>query len=351
MVLSGPPCFAAEPQEDDLAGMEGQFELFADARLRGDFVRDLPRPVNSDFDRGSVRLRAGVLWMPHPAVDIGLAGRVNTGTDGNGHTRFNLDNQKVDEIALDEFFVTVRLLDSTELLAGQSRFPLQLTPMLWDPDLRPQGVSLRQRFEFATFNSVELTGGYFLGNHLYGDESKVRAAQATLRIGEGKAVNYRAAVSWIEFGDLDTLAREGLGRTNAVVPGDGYANDFDLLDIQLEAGFTVYDWPVRMRLDFVQNVAADEDGFAGRGDLVIGDSFRRPGLEAGIAHQRVQREAVLAAFADDDWWFRSRMRGTGVWLGYGFNESLRVRLAGFSERLDVASERNYRGLVDFEWFF
>ena len=135
----------------------------------------------------------------------------------------------------------------------------------------------------AVFVAFILTGGYFLGNHLYGDESKVRAAQATLRIGEGKAVNYRAAVSWIEFGDLDTLAREGLGRTNAVVPGDGYANDFDLLDIQLEAGFTVYDWPVRMRLDFVQNVAADEDGFAGRGDLVIGDSFRRPGLEAGIA--------------------------------------------------------------------
>jgi hypothetical protein len=350
--LLAAPCFSQESEDnDDLAGIESQFELFADARMRGDFVRDLPRPVDKDFDRATTRVRAGVLWLPHPAVDLGVAARVNLSTDGNGHVRFNLDNQKADDLALDELFVLVRMLDSTELLTGQSRFPLVLTPMLWDPDLRPQGVSLRQRFEFATFNSVELLGGYFLGNHLYGDESKIRAVQGTLRIGEGKAVNYRGTVSWVEFDDLETLAREGLGRTNAVVPGVGYANDFELVDIQLEAGFVVHAWPVRIRLDFVQNGAAGEDGFGGRGDLVIGDSFRRRGLEIGIAHQRVQREAVLAAFADDDWWFRSRMRGTGVWLGYGFNESLRVRLAGFSERLDVAPDHNYRGLVDLEWFF
>ncbi|MBI2993197.1 MAG: hypothetical protein HYY48_03360 [Gammaproteobacteria bacterium] len=346
------PCVAADPPvAEDLAAMERSFEYFADARLRGDFVRDLPRPIEKDFERGTIRVRPGISWFPNEVLEFGVAARINLSTQGNSKTRFNLDNEKADDVLLDELFMTAHLSEETELLVGQSQFPLRLSPMLWDQDLRPQGVSLRHRVGIGNFNSFEALGGAFLGNHLYGDDSKIQAAQAALRIGEGKSIQYLLLLSWVDFDDLDELARKGLGRTNLLNPDGTFADDFNIADLQLGVEFTARNWPVRARIDLARNTAAGEDGFGGRADLVIGNSIRRQGFEFGVAHQRVQRQAVQAAFNDDDWWFRSRMRGTMVWLGYGFSESLRIRLAGFSERLDVAQNRNERGLVDLEWFY
>lgn len=331
--------------QDDLSA----FESYGDVRVRGDFVRDLPRPVDQDFDRGTVRLRPGVLWMPHDALEFGAALKVNLSTDGNGKTRFNLDNEKADDVVLDELFLTVHISEDTELLVGQSAFPLRLAPMLWDPDLRPQGVSVRHQVATGEFSALELLGGVFLGNHLYGDESKLRAAQATLDLGEGTRTAWRFSLAWLDFADLTELAQEGLVRTNLAAADGMFANSFRIANAQ--AGFTLarFGFPIRVRLDALRNVAVGSDGFAARGDLILGDSRQSRGLELGVATQRVQREALPAAFADDDWWFRTRMRGSSVWLGYGLTDSLRLRVSGFTERRDDAADYNWRALIDVQW--
>jgi hypothetical protein len=335
---------AAGAQDDS-----SPFEPYGDLRLRGDFVQDLPRPVDSEFERGMLRARAGVRWLPHDAVEVGAAVKVNLSTDGNGMTRFNLDNEKADDFLLDEGYLRAFPGQDTELLVGQSGFPLQLSPMIWDTDLRPQGVSARHGFAVGDFSSVELAGGLFLGNHLYGDESVIRAAQATFNFHEGTPLAWRFSATWLDFSHLDELAREGLLRTNRPSAAGTYADDFDIANLQ--AGVTVRQFPVpvRVRLDVVRNVAVGSDGFAGRGDVIVGGSREQRGWELGFAAQRVQREAVLAAFADDDWWFRTRMRGWTAWGAYGITDSLRVRVAGFNERLDVAPDHNWRILLDLQY--
>ena len=343
-ILSAGIAAGAFAQEDPSA-----FEPYGDVRLRGDFVRDLPRPVDPDFDRGTVRARAGVRWLPHDALEFGAALKINLSTDGNDKTRVNLDNEKADDVLLDEAYMLVHLGAGTDLLVGQSAFPLRLSPMLWDQDLRPQGVSVRHAIPTGDFSSLELMGGLFLGNHLYGDESTIRAVQATFALNEGMPLAWRFSLAWLDFSALDELAREGLVRTNLPAADGTYADDFRIANARVGVTLSKFGFPVRLQLDAVRNVSVGSDGFAARGDLIFGDSRRRHGLELGGAWQRVQREALIAAFADDDWWFRTRMRGGSIWAGYGITDSLRVRISGFTERRDDVPDHNWRALMDLQW--
>ena len=61
---------------------------------------------------------------------------------------------------------------------------------------------------------------------------------------------------------------------------------------------------------------------------------------------RVQRDAVLAAFAEDDWWFHSFARGYMPWVAYGINQNWTVQASGFFERRDGVDEYTERLLLD-----
>ena len=45
--------------------------------------------------------------------------------------------------------------------------------------------------------------------------------------------------------------------------------------------------------------------------------------------QRIQRDAVLAAFNSDEWWFHSAMHGQLAWIGCG-SYDWNLRLSGFA---------------------
>lgn len=343
-----------ESFEDELIDIEesaNRFEFFGDVQLRIDSVRDLPRLVEKDFDRVTARARMGVLWLPNDTVEVGLAAKVNVSSQSNSKSRFNLDNERADDIELDELFFNYILTEQTSVLFGQTHFPLQLSPMLWDHDLRPQGLSVNHRRALSEFNSFDIVGGFFLGNHQYGDDSNIRAIQAALNIGEGKNTSYSIVMSYLDFNNLNDLATNDLLRTNSGSVLTGFSTDFDVADIQVNLNLNQHAFPVRIKLDFSNNLAIGHDDFAGRADLILGNSIRQQGIEIGVATQRIQQDALVAAFNDDDWWFPTQMRGTTAWLAYGFNESLRFKFAVFTERRDNRPKHNKRALFDLQYFF
>ncbi len=343
-----------ELDEDELIDIEesiNRFEFFADVQLRSDSVRDLPRATQKDFDRATIRARVGVLWFPQDNIEIGLTGKINLSTQSNSKTVFNYDNEKADDISLDELYLNYFINDRTMIQIGQTHFPLQLSPMLWDDDLRPQGLSVSHRHEYSLYNSIELVGGMFLGNHLKGDDSNIKAVQAVFNFGEGKNTNYNIILSYLDFNNLNDIALNGLSRTNLVTAGGNFVNDFNNADIQVNLNLNQHSFPVSASLNLTNNLAVGSDDFGARADLIFGDSVNRQGLELGVAVHRIQREAVVAAFNDDDWWFPSHMRGTGTWLAYGINESLRVKATVFIERRDNQAKNNKRALFDLQYNF
>jgi hypothetical protein len=164
---------------------------------------------------------------------------------------------------------------------------------------------------------------------------------------EGAPTNAAVLVSYLAFDELDTLARNGLGRTNLRTPA-GFVSDFRLLDLQLVGRHTFGRWPVELRLDMVRNLGADADADGGRLSLVAGDRRVAHAWELGFAWQRQQRDAVLAAFSEDDWWFHSFAHGAMPWIGYGITDALSVRLAGFREQRDGLPGHTRRLLLDLE---
>ncbi len=328
-----------------------RFEFFGDAQLRGDVVRDLPRMIEPEFQRMTSRIRAGAIMGVTDSIEIGLAAKINLSSQANSETRFNLDNERADDITVDQLFARFDVTENSSVLIGQSVFPLRLSPMLWDSDLRPQGISFQYNQSVGDFSSFELTGGTFLGNHLFGDSSRINAVQAGLNIGEGTSFGYNAAIAYLDFDNLGDLARNDLRRTNSSVAGGGFAEEFKLIDVKLGTNIRWNNFPIRAGVDLVKNVAASDDNIGGRVDVVFGKSIGQRGIELGLVAQRIQQDAVVAPFNDDDWWFATNMRGVGGWLAYGFSESIRAKVTVFHERLDTAENNNNRALFDLQYFF
>src|SRR5262249_13753316 len=252
----------------------------------------------------------------------------------------------------DQFFMRWRAGENTSLLFGKTVFPLELSPLVWDADLRPIGVSVQSAFQLSEFDRITLVVGYFNGDLPYGDDSRIGAVQVGYRWHEGAPTSAGILLSYLDFTDLETLTEQGLARTNRHV-GNQLVSDYRLLDLQVFGGWHPGEWPLEARLDLLRNTGADDERDGARVSLVLGDRRVPHGWEFGLAAQRIQRDAAMAAFNSDDWWFHSWAHGVMPWIGYGFDATWSMRLAGFHEQRDGVSQHTDRVLLDlyaqWEW--
>lgn len=318
---------------------------FGDVFVRGDHVDNIPRPVDSNVKRVFARGRAGFLYDPIPALEFGAAIKLAAASNDNSEDRGYNNNERSNDVAVDQAFVRWRPGESTALTAGKAPFPLELSPMVWDDDLRPLGVSVQASTPVGVYNRFGVVAGYFDGNLPYHDNSRIAAIQAAYRWHEGGETSAAALLSYLDFSNLRKLTEQGLARTNRHV-GDQLVSDFRLLDLQLVAQFHPGGWPLESRLDLLRNLGADDKRNGIRFSLVLGDRRKPHGWELGISEQRIQRDAAMAAFNSDDWWFHSWARGVMPWIGYGFNETWSMRLAEFHERRDGVDRYTDRVLLD-----
>ncbi|MCB1606484.1 MAG: putative porin [Xanthomonadales bacterium] len=298
-----------------------------------------------EFDRLRTRLRLGASFLATDALEFGVAARMALGSDDNADNRANLDNQRSNEAALDQFWMRWYVNPDWVLLLGKERMPLALSPMLWDEDLRPIGVSSDWRTEVGDFDSFGLIAGYFAADFIYEDEARLAALQAAYRFREGAPWGGSILLSYLHFSDLDELPAEGISRTNRVSSGR-LLSDYRLLNLQLVGRGQLAEKPLELRVDLVRNLGADDADEGARASLVWGNRREAGNWELGLAAQRMQQDAVLAAASDDDWWFHSFSRGVMPWVGYGFSDVWNLRVAAFNERRDRTDDDVRRYLID-----
>ena len=319
------------------------------ARVRYDRVEDLPGG-RDDFDRGRLHGYVGARWIPSATLELGAALKVAAGTDDNSDNLGNFDNEESDGAELGELYLRWFPSPQDFVEIGRAPLPLALSPMVWDHDFRPVGASWQHDFAIGSFDRFSLLGGHFAPLHIDESESRLTAVQAAWHWREGAPVGFDAALAWLDFGQLDELTVEGRTRTNSR-GRFGLIHDYRILDLLLEARLEAADRPLLLTLDLATNTDADDDDQAARFSARWGDARRLGGWELGYAIQRIQRDAVMAAFNEDDWWFASASRGTMPWVGYGFNEHVRLRVAAFFEQRDGLDEQLERLMVDvvFSW--
>jgi hypothetical protein len=346
-LLAPSACLA---QSDDLLDYDPTAEAgpelmwFSDLLLRGDYARDLPLGL-PDEQRALARVRAGLRWLPDDAWEIGAALEASRGSDSAQVVRLAHDNQRTNDLGVDLLYARWRGGEHSHLSFGKRWLPLELSSMVWDNELRPVGIAFEHGIPLGDFDRLVFAGGAFLGDHLYGDESRILALQAGWRLREGGETSGSVLLSLLDFDRLDEIASTGLGRSNRRL-GTGFVSDFRLLDVQFGFDMRLAGQPLRSRLDLVRNLGADDQRDGARGSVTWGDARQAGTLELGLSYQRVQRDAVMTAFNSEDWWFHSAMRGVSPWLGYGIDDNWRVQLALFLERADGRAEDTERALLD-----
>jgi hypothetical protein len=333
------PLFADWSAEETPAATQS---LFGDVALRGDRVTGFD--AREDVERLRARLRVG--WRGvGDTWEYAFAVRGNLGSDSNRDNRRNNDNERSDDVRLDQAYWRWLPTEDAALTLGKAALPLSLTPLVWDSDLRPLGVGFSQRWSLREADGLRLSGGYFAGDHLYGDRSRIAAAQLAWTLNEGAPFSIDTALAYLHFSDLGRATAEGLTRTNRRI-GNSLVSDYRLLDLQVGARWQVDDKALVARVDLLRNLGADDQDEGARASLVYGDADLQPGWELGLSWQRIQRDAAQAAFNEDDWWFHSFARGVMPWAAYGFDNGWSLRSALFIERRDGLDETLHRLLLE-----
>lgn len=331
------PAWAEEPAPSAI-------DWYGDLRLRAEHTSDIPGRAD-DIERLRAALRIGGRHYTDSGWEFAIAAKLGAGSDANADNRINKDNEQSNGAGLDEFYAAYGLGDAGLLRVGKGEFPLVLSPLTWDRDLRPVGAHLEYRWDVADFDALHLTAGYFAGDHLYGDDSRIAAVQFGYGWMEGAETGFSAFLSYLDVDDTEVLAREGLARTNRRI-GNALLSEFRLLDLLLVARTRVAEAPLVARLDLVRNLGAEDQRDGARFSLVWGDALDLGGWELGYSHQRAQRDALLAAFAEDDWWFQSFARGYMPWVAYGQAGRWSLQFSAFIERRDGIEEATDRYLLD-----
>ncbi len=325
-----------------------ELEFWSEARLR---VERTELPNGREIDRFRLHAFAGVSgFSADESFEWGGALKLSAGDDDEADNRRNFDNESSDDFELGERYVRWFGDGWGMLEAGRTRSPFELTAMTWDNDFRPIGFSWRRDFEVRTFDRLALTAGYVAPRHIDESDSRLLGIQAGYHWREGAPVSFSSQLSLLRFDELGEVAREGRTRTNLRNPDGTLASDFTLLDLIIEARLTALGQPLSLTLDLVKNLDAvnDEDEGA-RFSARLGQADTARAWEVGYTYQRVQQEAVMGAFNEDDWWFPSDMRGSRVWVTYGLRDELGLRLSWFNERRDSVPNDLDRLFLDLLW--
>lgn len=341
------PAAAQDPLLQDIEQQQesetSPWTWYGDGLLRYDHVDGLE---NRDaLERGRLRLRTGMQYDDGEQWIFRVAIEGAQGTDDNRDNRRNLDNERSDGGGLDELSIRLQATDSLALQAGKAPLPLALTPLTWDADLRPIGASVQISRPVGDFDRISFVAGAFDGDLAYDEDSRLAGAQLGWHWREGAPFSAEVLVGYVEFDDLDAFPRQSISRTNRVVAGR-LLSDYELLDVQFGARWDLDGTPLDARIDFVENLGADDQNRGTRAHLIYGTSAIPHGWEFGLSAQRIQRDASLAAYTEDEWWFHSFAHGVMPWVAYGFDATWSTRVAWFHERRDNAEDYVDRVVVD-----
>lgn len=317
-----------------------------DLRVRSDQVNSLPA-ARPDLRRGRFRTRFGVVHEPGDTFHTGVAARASLGSDANRDNLRNNDNERSNHFGVDQAWLRWRASERTRLELGKAPLALTLTPLVWDDDLRPIGISGSHSREVSGFNRWQWDVGAFEIDHPLTEGPRLLATQFGWHWHEGAPIGFSAIAGYLAFDRLDPFARAGLGRGNPL-QNARYVDDYRLLDLQLALRRNPgeHGRPLEARVDLLHNLTAEHSADAARFNLTWGDITQTRGWELGYAYQRIQATATLAAVNSDDWWFHAGARGHMLSAGYGISDRVSLHATGFSETRDGLGQRTDRLLLD-----
>lgn len=321
-----------------------RWALDADAAARFDHVGDLPAG-REDLQRVRSQLDLGLTVHPTSTLELVTGLEAALGSDDNADNRLNNDNEPSDDLNLDRAVAIWRPTPHVAVQAGLDALPWTLTGLVWDDDLHPAGGAVTARLPSGTFDRWRLAAGWFGVRSLADSWVRLATGQAGWSWQDGGPRGADVRVGVLHFDHDDALVTDGLARTNRVRNGR-FVSNFDLVDVLAAGRWDFVGVPTQLQAEWIENLGADTDASGVRLAVRAGDARHWRGLQVHYAYHRIERDAVLAAFDSDDWWFHSAFLGHRAGIEVEPWRNVRAGLSGSVERRDDLSTWTRRVLFD-----
>jgi hypothetical protein len=340
-----------------LEGLVGRFRLNGDVRVRGE---TFSQNNVADRNRARIRVRFGFDGKLNDDFVGGLS--VATGSLGDptstNESLTNFFDRKT--IALDRGYITYNPVAHkwVSVTGGKFAFTWNRTPMTFDNDVNPEGFSEKFSFDLPSpvLKNVTVMGMQLMLNEASGGtDTYAIGGQASAKLQLGRFWTTTASFTALKFNNIDSLLNasafavgqspgEGpgckggvqgfptptsTGGANCVFASNNFTNaattigtphfysQFLYADFILNNQFKTPSarLPLNLLLEFIDNPQAKAHPLGSNGavrndlgsqnkaymaDFSIGQQKNKNDIQVGYAWNRIEQDAVLAAFVESD---------------------------------------------------
>jgi hypothetical protein len=328
------------------------YRFAGDTTARYEWTQDILKPDGSKERQNRYRLQVRPrVELRFGPVELGVGGEFNYSDDENDvpppeqeTLAIIRDNYRSRDVRLDLAYAKVTI-GPVAVQGGRFFMPLPLTEMVWDRDLRPQGGAVTVAFGPETGTRFAVHGIYAYGSHVFEDESVMFGGGAELRLGSSLHV----AASYLQSDELAKL-EEPIRRQNTRALGF-IVGDYKVVDIvgRLTRRGQL---PLQLVADYCWNTAKDSDNQGLWLAAVLGAiGSSRAQLE--YTYAKVDKDAVVAAFDTDDFFWGTGWEGHRVDLGSGTVKSSSMHAIAqwqrFKDSPDPAAREQWVTRYRLEW--
>jgi hypothetical protein len=318
--------------------LQAQIDLSQKLKFNGDFrlrfestTKQEPGATPDILDpryREVVRFRAGLSSRINENINFGV--RLATGSPDDPNTADVTLGNFVDDLAvsLDRVYLELKHQGLT-LSGGKIANPFLRTDLVWDGDVNPQGVAASYAVTGSGKFTPKFTGMYAIideqttnpDSYMWGGQvqfSMQPDPDWSLTLAGGVYDYTIKSLTNADAGDTRSNNLTTVSTTTASAVTT-YLSDFNLLDAIaiIEYRGAGQRTPVRFSGNFVKNNgAAVDDDMGFMFDLFVGRASQRKDLRFRYGYAKLETDAVLAAFSNDNTTLASNYQQHTVTIDY-----------------------------------
>ena len=340
-------------ESNSIADWIEDVKIGGDLRLRYENIYD----DDKDNYRNRLRIRARLKLDGKVNDEIDLHFRLASGSESPVGVNQTLDDAFSSKtIWLDHAYFDYHpeWFAGLSIWGGKMQNPFykpQKTQLIWDNDLSPEGVAFKYYKNFDPFEVFANSGGFYI------DERSSDADSALFGIQSGLKYNFEELDAYLQGGAgyyyfthtegykcfYDSDDSHGNSATPEVVGSSDllYLDEYHLLEIFAELGFSISDIPVSLFGDYVRNTGADDEDTGWLAGFKINQCKKPGSWELVYNYRDLEQNAILGIFADSD--FISG--GTGVkghkfTAGYQISDGWMAAISCFINKRDWDNDEN-----------
>lgn len=272
-------------------GAKGGFEIpkwvtkikpFGDLRLRHDTQWKDKDSGSDTRNRERFRLRFGMKSQVSKNTEVGVRLASGSGFQNTTNQSFD-DHGRGKNIFIDRAYANWKACKYFTLMGGKHKNHLLTTPLVWDPDVNPEGFA--QAFNFGISDNVSLFANF--GQWFIQEVSTENSdpTQLTFQMGTeikpNKDFSLKFAATYHSFLNMDRISHDDddiddketfIGYNNAYGQqmvfdsNEQLVNEFGCLELGLKAEFKKFlPLPFSIFATYIQNLDADMDELTSKG--------------------------------------------------------------------------------------